>query len=262
MVELITYIRGLTTVKEKVAPFVMDKSGTFTVPIDINISVVSVLAVDDIQQTVTTMGFLTFLWADTSLAWDETDYRVLEAMQVPKDMLWTPPVRFSNSLDDRDLLNREGLMVTVYSDGTVYVDVPFITETLCGMDLTDYPFDQQTCPLYIDSYLYDVTWRVHYYRTADRAATFAVGSEWEFLNTSAMFTNAAEAVIYGPVIEMTIKRKTTFYTVCLVLPMALTSYMNTLVFLLPLQSGEKISFIVSIFVSSSVFVSLKDHDHL
>nr|KAG5702874.1 hypothetical protein BaRGS_019093 [Batillaria attramentaria] len=51
------------------------------------------------------------------------------------------------------------------------------------------------------------------------------------------------------------KRKTTFYTVCLVLPMALTSYMNTMVFLLPLQSGEKISFLVTIYVSASVFVS-------
>ena len=36
--------------------------------------------------------------------------------------------------------------------------------------------------------------------------------------------------------------------------MVLTSYMNTLVFLVPLQSGEKVSFLVSIFVSTSVFV--------
>ncbi|KAL8624249.1 hypothetical protein ACOMHN_027555 [Nucella lapillus] len=43
--------------------------------------------------------------------------------------------------------------------------------------------------------------------------------------------------------------------ICLLLPMFLTSYLNTLVFLLPVQSGEKISFLVSIFVSTSVFIS-------
>ena len=57
-----------------------------------------------------------------------------------------------------------------------------------------------------------------------------------------------------PSVSLKMRRKTTFYTVCLVLPMMLTSFMNTLVFLV-LQSGEKVSFLVSIFVSTSVFVS-------
>ena len=53
---------------------------------------------------------------------------------------------------------------------------------------------------------------------------------------------------------LSLRRKTTFYTVCLVLPMVLTSYMNALVFLVPLQSGEKVSFLVTIFVSNSVYI--------
>ena len=52
------------------------------------------------------------------------------------------------------------------------------------------------------------------------------------------------------------RRGSLFYTVCLVLPMAVTSYMNTLVFLLPLQPGEQIAFLLSIFVSTSVFFGL------
>jgi hypothetical protein len=36
--------------------------------------------------------------------------------------------------------------------------------------------------------------------------------------------------------------------------MVLTSVLNTLVFVVPEQSGEKLSFIVSVYVSTSVYI--------
>jgi hypothetical protein len=62
----------------------------------------------------------------------------------------------------------------------------------------------------------------------------------------------------GVEVTLTLRRRTTFYTVCLVLPMVLTSYMNSLVFLLPLGAGEKVSFLVTLSVSTSVFSGCVD----
>jgi hypothetical protein len=53
---------------------------------------------------------------------------------------------------------------------------------------------------------------------------------------------------------LTLKRRTIFFTLCLVMPMVVTSYMTSLVFLLPRASGEKISYLVTLSVSTSVFV--------
>nr|KAG5699950.1 hypothetical protein BaRGS_018249 [Batillaria attramentaria] len=53
----------------------------------------------------------------------------------------------------------------------------------------------------------------------------------------------------------TLKRKTTYFVISFIVPIVLTSYMNTLVFIIPADSGEKISYLVSIFVSNAVFVS-------
>ena len=74
-------------------------------------------------------------------------------------------------------------------------------------------------------------------------------SEWEMINHSLEYVNGI------PFLRVKLRRKDTFYTVCLVVPMVLTSCMNTLVFLVPLEAGEKVSFLVSIFISTSVFTS-------
>jgi hypothetical protein len=55
--------------------------------------------------------------------------------------------------------------------------------------------------------------------------------------------------------DFTLKRKTAFYVYSFIVPVVLTSYMNTLVFLMPADSGERVSYLVSIFVSNAVFVS-------
>ena len=78
-------------------------------------------------------------------------------------------------------------------------------------------------------------------------------SDWEYigLNVSVM-----EVRGYGfsfPKVDVTLKRRTVYYIVCMILPMVMTCYTNSVVFLLPLSNGEKISFLVTIYVSTSVF---------
>ncbi|KAK7505244.1 hypothetical protein BaRGS_00003406 [Batillaria attramentaria] len=125
-------------------------------------------------------------------------------------------------------------------------------------DLTHYPYDEQVCSILFYSFLEEFEWAaIESSRAFSQAIanTLELSSEWEMVNTSVHLIIYGEDDELSPKISLHLRRKTTFYTVCLVLPMVLTSYMNTLVFLVPLQSGEKVSFLVTIFVSTSVFVS-------
>jgi len=121
------------------------------------------------------------------------------------------------------------------------------------MDLTRYPFDAQTCTIKIVSYS-ALKWEI-YEQNYDEslAESLAFSTEWHLTDVSTRFFSLKGEM--HPEVVLLLRRKTTFYTVCLVLPMVLTSYMNALVFLVPLQSGEKISFLVTIFVSTSVFIT-------
>ncbi|KAK7491392.1 hypothetical protein BaRGS_00017370, partial [Batillaria attramentaria] len=256
LLRLMTHIRKLPVAREKVPPLENRDDGTSKVTVDATIMVGSVLNVDDVQQTVKTVGHLMLLWQDKSLAWNATAYGGIQSVEIPKEYIWTPPVGFVNDLEHRSLLDVSDFILIVRSDGMVYARNAFISETLCKMDLTHYPFDQQTCPLLFTSFSKLIHWTINQenYGT-ELAEHWAIGAEWELLAIESVDVDIKELDEKGLVVTIKMKRKTTFYTVCLVLPMALTSYMNTMVFLLPLQSGEKISFLVTIYVSASVFVS-------
>nr|KAG5712654.1 hypothetical protein BaRGS_029709 [Batillaria attramentaria] len=144
--------------------------------------------------------------------------------------------------------------VEVNSEGLVMASVPFYLETLCSLDLTHYLYDEQVCPILLIPVLQKFEWAGVESSRAD-LQVMELSSEWEMVNASVELVCHMKDDELFPKILLHLRRKTTFYTVCLVLPMALTSYMNTLVFLVPLQSGEKVSFLVSIFVSTSVFFS-------
>lgn len=57
-------------------------------------------------------------------------------------------------------------------------------------------------------------------------------------------------------IELTIKRRSTFLLINMILPVILMSTMNVLVFVLPTESGERVSFAVTILLSMVVFLTI------
>nr|KAG5712653.1 hypothetical protein BaRGS_029708 [Batillaria attramentaria] len=252
-----SYIRGLPTSREKVAPTVMDKNGERKVMLQAHVTVLGVLGVDDVQQTVSTTIFLLLYWQDKSLAWNTSAYEGVDKIFLPMDSVWTPSVNLGNTMSATDVVRSAGNL-EVDSEGRAKVQLPLFIETLCSLDLTHYPYDEQVCTILIYTFLEDLEWDAIESSRSDSeqlANALDIGSEWEMVNTSVELTVVSGQKTASPRIVLHVKRKTTFYTVCLVLSMVLTSYMNTLVFLVPLQSGEKVSFLVTICVSTSVFVS-------
>ena len=250
------HLQSLPVVKGKVAPFVETRGNELKVVVNVGIAVVSVLNINDAQQTMTSSISIDLRWHDKALSWNTSDYDGVGVVEMPVDSIWVPHVYITNSLDTKSLL-ADALIVSVYHNGTVQKYLDRIVETTCVMDLEKYPYDTQNCPLLfyylhppssmelcVESFLLKTS--------ASKSLSFS--SEWHLDTQKVQIVSGFEDLKY-PSVSLKVRRKTTFYTVCLVLPMVLMSFMNTLVFLVPLQSGEKVSFLVSIFVSTSVFVS-------
>ena len=223
--------------------------------VNVAIAVVSVRNINDAQQTMTSSVSISLRWHDKALSWNTSDYDGIEMVEMPVDSVWTPHVYISNSLDKKNLL-ADVSTVAIYHDGVVATFLDREVETMCNLNLEKYPYDTQNCPINIyDSHLRPgVELQVEsYFFSQAWSESMSYSCEWylETQKTETVSLNGIEI----PCVSLKVRRKTMFYTVCLVLPMVLTSFMNTLVFLVPLQSGEKVSFLVSIFVSTSVFVS-------
>ena len=250
------HLQNLPVAKGKVAPFVETRGNEMKVVVNVGIAVVSVRNINDAQQTMTSIVSIEITWHDKALSWNTSDHDGVRVVEMPVDSIWVPHVYISNSLDTKSLL-ADVLIVNVYHDGTVQKYLDRIVETTCVMDLEKYPYDTQNCPLLFHHLHPPSSMELcveSFFLKTSTSKSLSFSSEW-YLDTRKVEMVFVSEDVKIPSVSLKVRRKTTFYTVCLVLPMVLTSFMNTLVFLVPLQSGEKVSFLVSIFVSTSVFVS-------
>ena len=225
------------------------------VVVNIAVTVASVLTINDAQRSMTSSALIYIHWYDKALGWNTSDYNGIEWVEMTVDPIWTPLVYISNSLDKRCLL-ADARTVTIYHNGSVGVLVDRFVETLCDINLEKYPHDTQNCPLIFQSYQFPSFCELRvdtfaFQQSCSKSLSYS--SEW-YVESQRMVIVSLDGQDV-PSVTLELRRKTTFYTMCLVSPMVLKSFMNKLVFLVPLQSGEKVSFLFSIFVSTSVFVS-------
>ncbi|RXG73155.1 Acetylcholine receptor subunit beta-like 2 [Armadillidium vulgare] len=85
--------------------------------------------------------------------------------------------------------------------------------------------------------------------------------EWDILDVPAKrnqeyFKGVNEPYPYNKHFNLTMRRKTLFYTVNLIIPCVGISFLTVLVFYLPSDSGEKVALCISILLSLTVFFLL------
>jgi len=162
---------------------------------------------------------------------------------------------------------------TVHYTGKVVWEPPAIYKSSCTIDVEFFPFDEQTCSMKFGSWTYD-GFQVDlkhikqpegqigevYIPLAINMADYYRSFIWEVLAVPAQRNE-----VYYPCCPesypdvtflITIRRKTLFYTVNLIIPCVAISFLTVLVFYLPSDSGEKISLCISILLSLTVFFLL------
>jgi hypothetical protein len=63
--------------------------------------------------------------------------------------LWTPDITFYNECQPPDIDEKPA---TVYSSGSIFWSRPMRVVLSCEMDLSDFPFDKQSCMMYLGSW--------------------------------------------------------------------------------------------------------------
>ena len=238
----------------KVAPHAVNGSDNLLIFVDVQVVISAVLNIDDVQQTMTSSTYMSVSWVDPSLSWNTSEHEGVQRLIMPVEAVWTPLIYIVNSIDKQSIFSYTDVVI-VYSNGTVNGLFDRIVVTYCDLDLQMYPYDSQLCPLIFNELIfpYILNMSLDFVDGLSLSSLLSYSSSWDLTDQR---IDAIDMFGYSILsLSCEVKRKTMFYTVCLVVPMVMTSLLNTLVFLVPLQSGEKISFLVSIFVSTSVFTS-------
>nr|CAI5863168.1 unnamed protein product [Callosobruchus analis] len=159
---------------------------------------------------------------------------------------------------------------TVYHDGLVVWQPPAVYKSSCAIDVEFFPYDVQTCVLKLGSWTYD-GFKVDLRHMDEKAGSnvvevgvdlseFYMSVEWDILEVPAVrnekFYTCCDEPYLDITFNITMRRKTLFYTVNIIIPCMGISFLTVLTFYLPSDSGEKVTLSISILISLHVFFLL------
>ena len=147
----------------------------------------------------------------------------------------------------------------VSSDGNVFWPVPTKLQSSCKVDVTYFPFDEQTCYMKFGSWTYD-GFQVDITNRTEEVdlSNYVVNGEWQLLDVRIVRKVEYYACCPEPFPDVTfyvkIRRKTLYYMYNVVFPCIMMSALTLLVFCLPPDSGEKIALGITVLLAFSVFM--------
>ncbi|KAL7303680.1 hypothetical protein TKK_0003823 [Trichogramma kaykai] len=232
---------------------------TDTVNVKFGLAFVQLINVNEKNQIMKSNVWLRFVWMDYQLQWDEADYGGISVLRLPPDKVWKPDIVLFNNADGNYEVRYKS-NVLIYPNGEVLWVPPAIYQSSCTIDVTYFPFDQQTCIMKFGSWTFNgdqVSLALYNDKNFVDLSDYWKSGTWDiisvpaFLNVYEEFPTETDITFY-----IIIRRKTLFYTVNLILPTVLISFLCVLVFYLPAEAGEKVTLGISILLSLVVFLLL------
>ncbi|XP_060074963.1 neuronal acetylcholine receptor subunit beta-3-like [Ylistrum balloti] len=235
---------------------VWNQSHSLYVVVDFVIS--SLNEFDEKSQKLAVTGWIYTSWIDETLFWDPDDYGNISYVKVDRNSIWLPNIALKNTIGKLTLLPDLGGSALVHFDGTV-IWIPgdsFVVS--CEVDITFYPFDTQDCHFTFE--MWD-----------DTISEVALLSLEDSMDLSELQDNAEWTVIKAEIEDtglhsknltafvdhfMRLQRRPKFIVLTILVPIILLAILNICVFLIPLSSGERNSFCVTVYLSYAVFLGL------
>ncbi|CAF1101015.1 unnamed protein product, partial [Brachionus calyciflorus] len=262
---------------------VADPSQTIRLSIGLKLS--QIADIDEKNQIMTTNVWLRHEWFDHKLTWNPDHYGNTTKINVPSSNIWLPDVVLYNNADG-DYQITTKTKATINYDGKIIWEPPMIYKSYCSINIEYYPFDIQDCYMKFGTWTFDgklidlehinsnnsirevnpvirkggISTKVYTVETGIDMSDYYQSVEWDVLSIPAQkniknYDCCAEPY-YDIYFNITIRRKTLFYTVNLIIPCVNISFLSVLVFYLPSDSGEKLTLGISILVALLVFYLL------
>uniref|UniRef100_A0A3B4WHW0 Cholinergic receptor nicotinic alpha 6 subunit n=1 Tax=Seriola lalandi dorsalis TaxID=1841481 RepID=A0A3B4WHW0_SERLL len=228
------------------------------VTVEFEVSISQLVKVDEVNQIMETNLWLRHVWNDYKLRWAPVEYDGIEFIRVPSNKIWRPDiVLYNNAVGD--FLVEDKTKALLKFDGTITWIPPAIFKSSCPMDITYFPFDYQNCSMKFGSWTYDKA-KIDLVLIGSKVnlKDFWESGEWEIIDAPGykhdIKYNCCEEIYPDITYSFYIRRLPLFYTINLIIPCLLISFLTVLVFYLPSDCGEKVTLCISVLLSLTVFL--------
>ncbi|XP_053202415.1 acetylcholine receptor subunit beta-like 1 [Panonychus citri] len=233
-----------------------------TVEVRFVMYLIQLINVNEKNQVMTTNVWLELRWNDYQFKWDPADYGGIKVLRLPADKVWKPDlVLFNNADGNYEVRFKSNVLISENSE--VQWVPPAIYQSSCKIDVTYFPFDQQKCEMKFSSWTFngDQVSLSFYADPWVDLSDYSKSGTWDIVEVPGILNVYNNSKFNKPTetditFHITIRRKTLFYTVNLILPTLLISFLCILVFYLPAEAGEKVTLGISILLSLVVFLLL------
>ncbi|XP_076863207.1 neuronal acetylcholine receptor subunit alpha-7 [Brachyhypopomus gauderio] len=221
-------------------------------------SLMQIMDVDEKNQVLTTNIWLQLYWVDYYLQWNVSDYPGVNNVRFPDSQIWKPDILLYNSADERfDATFHTNVLVN--SSGHCQYLPPGIFKSTCYIDVRWFPFDVQRCDLKFGSWTYG-GWSLDLQMLEADITGYIANGEWDLVEVpgrrNERFYDCCKEPYPDVTFTVVMRRRTLYYGLNLLIPCVLISTLALLVFLLPADSGEKISLGITVLLSLTVFMLL------
>ncbi|KAH9499310.1 Acetylcholine receptor subunit beta-like 1 [Bulinus truncatus] len=201
-------------------------------------------------------------WQDYQLTWDPANYGNIDSIRIKPEKIWVPDfVLFNNADGNYEVTYKSNCVL--YSSSHVNWIPPAIYHSSCSIDVMYFPFDQQVCEMKFGSWTHKGNAiKYSFFSNMNKLdlTDYLKSGSWDIIDCPGKIVTIKDEITGDVkdqiVFEFVLRRKTLFYTVNLIIPCVLISFVSICVFALPADAGEKITLCISVLLALVVFLLL------
>ncbi|XP_031567053.1 neuronal acetylcholine receptor subunit alpha-2-like isoform X2 [Actinia tenebrosa] len=246
------YSKEVRPVKEKESAIVVKFGIAYT----------QLVELDEKNQVLVSNVWIRQSWNNHLLRWNSSHYGGIKSINVDPKLVWLPDIILYNNADSgitSGSMDKFKTKVILNADGTNTWYAPTILRSRCAIDIKFFPFDDQKCDLLFGSWTYDGL-RVDLWNMSNGVDLKAYMPSGEF----EMIEAPVKRIIIKysccpepyPNLEFTlhIRRKVLFYFNNLIVPCFLITAFALLTFVLPPNTGERVTLVITTLLAMTVFM--------
>lgn len=220
-------------------------------------------SIDQVAGTITSNVWLRYYWKDEHLIWVPEKFNNINKLTVNTNPeydnpIWIPDIYLYNTAE-MPQAELDYSKAILYNNGNIIWSRPGIIKSTCIFDLTLFPYDTQTFHLKFGSWSYhDGDIKLQPTENAIDISNYQLSDSWMLKNYSIM-TNTKKYDCcpenYSDItFNFTLTRKAGYYTLNIIIPTFATATLMIISLLVPWNSGERISFAITVMLSIIVFL--------
>uniref|UniRef100_A0A914X036 Uncharacterized protein n=1 Tax=Plectus sambesii TaxID=2011161 RepID=A0A914X036_9BILA len=207
-----------------------------TLDIQYELRVYSIMSIDEPEEIIDLLLWTVLLWHDQFLTWNPEDFDGCTSIKVAADQIWSPDVYFINTLDVASISPTVAQYVSIFYNGSIRRALKYKAHLGCSMEINDFPFDTQNCPITVGLWTYNYSEAIlnlrypivglaSYNGDPDFAPVMSNASEFEIVSyTGAEIMTTVGSQNYSELhYTIGLKRRPAYYVFVILIP----SYMLT-----------------------------------